>query len=180
MYWTKEMYRTDHSAIFSTRVTTHCMVHSIMYRYKWISHPVYSKYNSGVFRERPDVECSITGKVKVILAVWHSTVYYKWYSASGGKWVRKQFTYAERVRNNSFIKNSGGGLKDPIGSQFTATTETDSSRRSVESVQKVSRPLLTPVHFKCIFFTSFFLGTTKLGSFMFSIWERTKTSTKLE
>jgi hypothetical protein len=29
MYRTKEMYGTDHSAIFSTRVTTQCTVHSI-------------------------------------------------------------------------------------------------------------------------------------------------------
>jgi hypothetical protein len=71
------MYGTDHSAIFSTRVTTHSMVHSIMYRYKWISYPVYSKYTSGVFRERRGVKCDITGMVKVIVAVRHSTVYYK-------------------------------------------------------------------------------------------------------
>jgi hypothetical protein len=69
MYGTKEMHGTDHSAIFSTRVTTHCTVHSIMYRYKWISYPVYSKYNIGVFRERRGVECNITGTVKVIVAV---------------------------------------------------------------------------------------------------------------
>jgi hypothetical protein len=71
------MYRTDHSAIFSTRVTTHCMVHSITYRYKWISYPVYNKYNIGIFRERHGVEYNITGTVKVIVAVQHSTVYYK-------------------------------------------------------------------------------------------------------
>jgi hypothetical protein len=77
MYGTKEMYGTDHSAIFSMRVTTHCKVHSIMYRYKWIIYPVYSKYNSGVCWERRDVECDITGTVKLIVAVQHSTVYYK-------------------------------------------------------------------------------------------------------
>jgi hypothetical protein len=77
MYGTKEMYGTDHSAIFGTRVTIHCTVHSITYRYKWISYPVYSKYNNGVFRVRHSVECDITGTVKVIVAVRHSTVYYK-------------------------------------------------------------------------------------------------------
>jgi hypothetical protein len=51
MYGTKEMYGTDHSAIFSTRVTPHYTVHSITYRYMWINYPVYSKYNSGVFQE---------------------------------------------------------------------------------------------------------------------------------
>jgi hypothetical protein len=77
MYETKEMNGTDHYAIFSTRVTTHCTVHSIAYRYKWISYPVYSTYNSSIFRERHGVECDITGTVKVIVAVRHSTVYYK-------------------------------------------------------------------------------------------------------
>ena len=77
MYVTKEMYQTDHSAIFSTRVTTHCTVHSITYKYKWISYPVYSKYNIGVFQERHGVECDITGTIKVIVTVRHSTVYYK-------------------------------------------------------------------------------------------------------
>jgi hypothetical protein len=77
MYGTKEMYGTDHSAIFSTQVTIHCTVHSIVYRYKWIIYPVYSKYNSGVFRERRHGEWDITGTVKVIVAVRHSTVYYK-------------------------------------------------------------------------------------------------------
>jgi hypothetical protein len=77
MYGTKEMYGTDHSAIFSTQVTTHCTVHSITYRYKWISYPVYSKSKSGVFWEIHGVECDITGTVKVIVAVQHSTVYYK-------------------------------------------------------------------------------------------------------
>jgi hypothetical protein len=67
------MYGTDHSARFSTPVTTHCTVHSITYRYKFISYPVYSKYNSDVFQERRD----INGTVKVIVAVRHSTVYYK-------------------------------------------------------------------------------------------------------
>jgi hypothetical protein len=37
-----------------------------MYRYKWISYPVYSKYNNGVFRERYGVECDITGTVCTI------------------------------------------------------------------------------------------------------------------
>jgi hypothetical protein len=77
MYGTKEMYRTDHSAIFSPRVTIHCTVHSITYRFKWISYPVYSKYNSGVFWERRGVECDITRMVKVIVAVQQCTLYYK-------------------------------------------------------------------------------------------------------
>jgi hypothetical protein len=77
MYGTEEMYGTDHSAIFSTRVTTHCTVHSITYRYTWISYTVYSKYTIGVFWETRGVECDITGKVKVIVALRHSTVYYK-------------------------------------------------------------------------------------------------------
>jgi hypothetical protein len=38
-----------------------------MYRYKWISYPVYSYYNSGIFRERCGVECNIIGTVKVML-----------------------------------------------------------------------------------------------------------------
>jgi hypothetical protein len=33
----------------------------------------------------------------------------------------------------------------PKGSQFTSTTETDGGRKSVELVQMVSIPLLTPV-----------------------------------
>jgi hypothetical protein len=48
-----------------------------MYRYRRISYPVYSKYNSGVFQERCGVECNITGLVKIIVTVQHSTVYYK-------------------------------------------------------------------------------------------------------
>jgi hypothetical protein len=39
-----------------------------------------------------------------------------------------------------------GDLK---GSQFTATTETDAGRKSIDLVQMVSRPLLTPVQNKC-------------------------------
>jgi hypothetical protein len=70
MYVTKEMNGADHSAIFSMRVTTHCTVHSITYRYSWIRYPVYSKYNISV-------ECNITGKVKVKVALLHSTLYYK-------------------------------------------------------------------------------------------------------
>jgi hypothetical protein len=77
MYGTKEMYGTDHSSIFSTRITTQCMVHSITYRYTWISYPVYSKYNIGVFQEICGVECNITGTVNIIVTVRHSTVYYK-------------------------------------------------------------------------------------------------------
>jgi hypothetical protein len=68
---------TDHSAIFSTRVTIHCMVHSIMYRYKWIIYPLYSKHNTGILRERHGIEYDITRTVNVIVAVRHSTVYYK-------------------------------------------------------------------------------------------------------
>jgi hypothetical protein len=48
-----------------------------MYRYRWISYPGHRKYNSGIFRERRGVECDITGTVNVIVAVRHSTVYYK-------------------------------------------------------------------------------------------------------
>jgi hypothetical protein len=77
MYGTKEIYGTDHSAIFGTRVTTHCTVHSIIYRYKWISYPLYSKHNTCVLRERCGIEYNITGAVNVIVAVQHSTVYYK-------------------------------------------------------------------------------------------------------
>jgi hypothetical protein len=76
MYGTKETYGTDHSAIFSRQVT-HCTVHSIMYRYKWISYSLYSKYNTGVLRERRRIKYDITGTVNVIVAVQHSTVYYK-------------------------------------------------------------------------------------------------------
>jgi hypothetical protein len=71
------MYGTDHSMIFSTRVTTHCTVKSITYRYKWISYPLYSKHNTGVLRERRGIECDIARMVNVIVAVRHSTVYYK-------------------------------------------------------------------------------------------------------
>jgi hypothetical protein len=77
MYGTKEIYGTDHSTIFSKRVTTHFMVNSISYRYKRISYPVYSKNNSGIFLERCGVEYDITGTGKVIVSVQHSTVYYK-------------------------------------------------------------------------------------------------------
>jgi hypothetical protein len=74
MYGTKEIYGTDHSASFSTQVTTQCTVHIIAYMYKWISYPVNSKYNSGVFRKRWGVKCDITGTVKVIVAVQHYNV----------------------------------------------------------------------------------------------------------
>jgi hypothetical protein len=77
MYRTKEMYGTNYFAIFSTRVTTHCTVHSIVYRYKWISYPLYSKHNTGVLQERRGIKYNITGTVNVIVAVRHSTVYYK-------------------------------------------------------------------------------------------------------
>jgi hypothetical protein len=77
MYGTKEMYGTDHSTIFSTRVTTHYTVHSITYRYNWISYPLCSKHNTGVLRERRGIEYDITRTVNVIVAVRHSTVYYK-------------------------------------------------------------------------------------------------------
>jgi hypothetical protein len=77
MYGAKEMYVTDHSAIFITRLTTHFTLHIIMYRHKWISYPVYSKYNRGIFRERCSVECDITRTVTVIATVRHSTVDYK-------------------------------------------------------------------------------------------------------
>jgi hypothetical protein len=77
MYGTKEMYGTGHSAIFSTRVTPHCTVHSIIYRYKWISYPLYSTHNTGILRERRGIEYDITGTVNVIVAVRQSTVYYK-------------------------------------------------------------------------------------------------------
>jgi hypothetical protein len=55
----------------------HSMVHSIEYRYKWISYPVYSKYNISVFQERCGVEFDITRTVKIIVTVQHATVYYK-------------------------------------------------------------------------------------------------------
>jgi hypothetical protein len=75
MYGTKEV--TDHSAIFSTRVTTHCTVHSITYRYKWISYPLYGNHNTGLLRERHSIKYNITRTVNVIVSVRHSTVYYK-------------------------------------------------------------------------------------------------------
>jgi hypothetical protein len=53
------------------------MVHSIMYRYKWSSYPLYSKHNTGVLRERRGIEYDITGMVNVIVAVRHATVYNK-------------------------------------------------------------------------------------------------------
>jgi hypothetical protein len=65
MYGTKEMYGTDHSVIFSTRVTTHYTVHSIMYRYKWISYPLYNKHNTGILQERHGIEYDITRTVNV-------------------------------------------------------------------------------------------------------------------
>jgi hypothetical protein len=77
MYGAKEMYGTDHSAIFSTRVTTYCAVHSITYMYKLISYPLYSKHKTGVLRERRGIKYDITRTVNVIVAVRHSTVYYK-------------------------------------------------------------------------------------------------------
>jgi hypothetical protein len=77
MYRAKKMYGTDHSAIFSTRVTTHYTVHSITYRYNWIRYPLYSKHNTDVFRERRGIECDITRTVNVIVAVRHPTVYTK-------------------------------------------------------------------------------------------------------
>jgi hypothetical protein len=71
------MYGTDHSVIFSTQVTTHCTVHIITYRYKWISYPLYSKHDTGVLLERRGIEYNITRTVNVIVTVRHSTVYYK-------------------------------------------------------------------------------------------------------
>jgi hypothetical protein len=53
------MYGSDHCEIFSEQVNNNCTVHSIRYRYRWISYPVYSKYNSGVFQVRCGVECDI-------------------------------------------------------------------------------------------------------------------------
>jgi hypothetical protein len=77
MYGTKDMYGTDHFAIFSTRVTPLCTVHSITYRYKWISYPMYSNHNTGVLRERRGIEYDMTGAANVIVSVRHSTVYYE-------------------------------------------------------------------------------------------------------
>jgi hypothetical protein len=71
------MYGTDYIAIFSTRVTTHCTVHSIMYRYKWISYPLYSNHNTGVLQERRGIRYNIAGMVNVIVSVRYSTVYYE-------------------------------------------------------------------------------------------------------
>jgi hypothetical protein len=77
MYVTTETYGTDHSIIFSMRVTSHRMVHSITYRFRWVSYPVYSSYSGGVFQERFGVECDITGTVEIIVTRRHVTVYYK-------------------------------------------------------------------------------------------------------
>jgi hypothetical protein len=66
MYGRKEMYGTDHSTIFSTRVrTAHCTVHIITYMYKWISYPMYGKHNTGVLREIRGIEYDITRTVNV-------------------------------------------------------------------------------------------------------------------
>jgi hypothetical protein len=60
MYGTTEIYGTDHSEIFSEQVNNNCTVHSITYRHRGGSYPVYSKYNSGVFQVGCGVECDIT------------------------------------------------------------------------------------------------------------------------
>jgi hypothetical protein len=57
MHGTTETYGTDHSEIFSEQVNNKCTVHIIPYRYRCISYPVYSKYNSGVFQVRCGAEC---------------------------------------------------------------------------------------------------------------------------
>jgi hypothetical protein len=77
MYEKKETYGTDHSTIFSMQVNSTLYSKQYTYRYRWISYPVYSKYNSIVFQERCGVECDINGTVKIIVTVQHATVYYK-------------------------------------------------------------------------------------------------------
>jgi hypothetical protein len=75
MYGTTVTYGTDHSNIFSEQVNNNCMVHSIMYRYMWISYPVYSTYNIGVFQVRCGIECDITYKVKIIVKQCKTLLY---------------------------------------------------------------------------------------------------------
>jgi hypothetical protein len=55
MYVAKEMYAE----------TTHCKVHSIIYRYNGVCYPLYSMYNTGVLRERRGIEYDITGTFNV-------------------------------------------------------------------------------------------------------------------
>jgi hypothetical protein len=64
MYRTKEMNGTDHSAILSTRVTIHCTVHSITYRYTWISYLVYSKYNTASSRKDAVLNVTYLGRLR--------------------------------------------------------------------------------------------------------------------
>jgi hypothetical protein len=76
MYGTTATYGTDHSNIFSEQVNNNCMLHSVMYRYRWICYPVYSKYNIGVFQVRHGIECDIAYQVKIIVTIPDSAVYY--------------------------------------------------------------------------------------------------------
>jgi hypothetical protein len=60
MYGTTATHGTDHSDIFSEQVNNNCKVHSIAYRYRWISYPVYSKYNIIILQVRRGNKCDIT------------------------------------------------------------------------------------------------------------------------
>jgi hypothetical protein len=103
MYGTTATYRTDHSNIFSEQVNNNCAVHIITYRYRWISYPVYSKYNIGVFQVRRGIEYGITYKVKIIVTVRDSNVYYD----------RTRPAKATEYVNSSLTRNEYGTTREP-------------------------------------------------------------------
>jgi hypothetical protein len=66
MYGTTATYGTGHSDIFTDQVNNNYMVHSITYRYRWISYPVYSIYS--IIIRRVD-KCDITFWVKIAYCI---------------------------------------------------------------------------------------------------------------
>jgi hypothetical protein len=67
MYGASSTYGTDHPGIFSEQVNNNNTVHSITYRYRWISYPVYSRYNRSILQVRHGDECDITYCVKILV-----------------------------------------------------------------------------------------------------------------
>jgi hypothetical protein len=106
MYGTAATYGTDHSDIFSDQVTNNCKVHSILYIYRWISYPVYSKYNIGILHVGCGNECDITYYVKIVVTVRDPTVYYnRTHSAKASEYGNSPCTQNEYGTNQKPIRN---------------------------------------------------------------------------
>jgi hypothetical protein len=69
MYRTTVTYGSDHSDIFSEQVNNNCTVHSILFRYRWISYPLFIMYNISILLVRCGNECDITYKVNIVVTV---------------------------------------------------------------------------------------------------------------